>query len=213
MKGIFFDFDGTLVQSLESMFHIYSLFLSRRNIQASTVEFEKLNGPPLTEVVRCLKDWHHLPESNQSLLAEYNLLIDEMYINSPPSIGMVELIHEAVKHSCRLVIVTSNKRSRVEAWLDINDMKDTFDLIVDGEDVNIGKPHPDPYLLALKKSRLYPRDVVAVEDSIQGATSSFQAGIMTYLLTDVPSCQQEKKGDFKYVCSLAELKVSLFGDS
>ena len=123
------------------------------------------------------------------------------------------MLFRSVKHSCRLVIVTSNKRSRVEAWLDINDMKDTFDLIVDGEDVNIGKPHPDPYLLALKKSRLYPRDVVAVEDSIQGATSSLQAGIMTYLLTDVPSCQQEKKGDFKYVCSLAELKVSLFGDS
>ena len=68
MKGIFFDFDGTLVQSLESMFHVYSLFLSRRGEQASKIEFEKLNGPPLIEIVRCLKEWRNLPESNQSML-------------------------------------------------------------------------------------------------------------------------------------------------
>lgn len=213
MKGIFFDFDGTLVQSLESMFNIYSLFLSRRNIQASIIEFEKLNGPPLIEVVRCLKEWHHLPESNQSLLAEYNLLIDEVYINSPPSVGGVNLIHEAVKHSYHLVIVTSNKRSRVEAWLDFNDLQDSFDLIVDGDDVNIGKPHPEPYLIALKKSRLCPSDVVAVEDSIQGATSALQAGLITYLLTDTLDLQQETKDGFKYIRSLSELTVSLFGDS
>ncbi|MGL5143632.1 MAG: HAD hydrolase-like protein, partial [Acinetobacter junii] len=72
MKGIFFDFDGTLVQNLESMFHVYSLFLSRRGEPASKIEFEKLNGPPLIEVVRCLKEWRNLPESNQLLLAEYN---------------------------------------------------------------------------------------------------------------------------------------------
>lgn len=211
MKGIFFDFDGTLVQSLESMFHVYSLFLSRRGEQASKLEFEKLNGPPLIEVVRCLKEWRNLPESNQSLLAEYNDLIDESYINSPPSAGAIKLIHEAVKHSYRLVIVTSNKRSRVEAWLALNGLKDTFYLIIDGEDVRNGKPHPEPYLLALKKSRLSPGNVVAVEDSIQGATSALQAGLVTYLLTDTLDIPQEKN-DFKCIRSLSDLTISLFSE-
>lgn len=211
MKGIFFDFDGTLVQSLESMFHVYSLFLSRRGEQASQIEFEKLNGPPLIEVVRCLKEWHNLPESNQSLLAEYNDLIDESYINSPPSVGAIKLIHEAVKHSYRLVIVTSNKRSRVEEWLALNGLKDTFYLIIDGEDVRNGKPHPEPYLLALKKSRLSPGNVVAVEDSIQGATSALQAGLVTYLLTETLDIPQEKN-DFKCIRSLSDLIISLFSE-
>ena len=211
MKGIFFDFDGTLVQSLESMFHVYSLFLSRRGEPASKIEFEKLNGPPLIEVVRCLKEWRNLPESNQLLLAEYNDLIDESYINSPPSVGAIKLIHEAVKHSYRLVIVTSNKRSRVEAWLALNGLTDTFYLIIDGEDVRNGKPHPEPYLLALKKSRLCPSNVVAVEDSIQGATSALQAGLVTYLLTDTLDIPQEKN-DFKYIRSLSDLTISLFSE-
>lgn len=211
MKGIFFDFDGTLVQSLESMFHVYSLFLSRRGEQASKIEFEKLNGPPLIEVVRCLKEWRNLPESNQSLLAEYNDLIDESYINSPPSAGAIKLIHEAVKHSYRLVIVTSNKRSRVEAWLALNGLKDTFYLIIDGEDVRNGKPHPEPYLLALEKSRLCAGNVTAVEDSIQGATSALQAGLVTYLLTETPDIQKEKN-DFKCIRSLSDLTISLFSE-
>ncbi|WP_197077980.1 HAD family hydrolase [Aeromonas sp. L_1B5_3] len=209
MKGIFFDFDGTLVQSLESMFHVYSLFLSRRGELASKIEFEKLNGPPLIEIVRCLKEWLNLPESNQSLLAEYNDLIDESYLNSPPSVGAIKLIHEAVKHSYRLVIVTSNKRSRVEAWLALNGLKDTFYLIIDGEDVRNGKPHPEPYLLALEKSRLCAGNVIAVEDSIPGATSALQAGLVTYLLTETPDIPQEKN-DFKCIRSLSDLTTLLF---
>ncbi|QWL62492.1 HAD-IA family hydrolase [Aeromonas jandaei] len=211
MKGIFFDFDGTLVQSLESMFHVYYLFLSRRGEQASKIEFEKLNGPPLIEVVRCLKEWRNLPESNQSLLAEYNDLIDESYLNSPPSAGAIKLIHEAVKHSYRLVIVTSNKRSRVEAWLALNGLKDTFYLIIDGEDVRNGKPHPEPYLLALEKSRLCAGNVIAVEDSIQGATSALQAGLVTYLLTETLDIPQEKN-DLKCIRSLSDLTISLFSN-
>jgi len=47
---------------------------------------------------------------------------------------------------------------------------------VTGDRVTRGKPHPDPYLLAVAELGLTPSQCLAVEDSSTGATSAEAAG-------------------------------------
>jgi HAD superfamily hydrolase (TIGR01509 family) len=52
----------------------------------------------------------------------------------------------------------------------------SFDTVVVGDDVERGKPHPDPYLLAADRLGVDPRDCLAVEDSPTGVASALAAG-------------------------------------
>ncbi|WP_338089545.1 HAD family phosphatase [Nocardioides lijunqiniae] len=58
----------------------------------------------------------------------------------------------------------------------------TFDVIVTGDQVTQGKPHPEPYLTAAASLGLAPEDCVAVEDSTTGTTSAVSAGCQVLVI-------------------------------
>ncbi len=51
--------------------------------------------------------------------------------------------------------------------------------MVCGEDVQNGKPDPEPYLTALKRSGFQAEEAIAIEDSAQGTAAAVAAGIET----------------------------------
>ena len=60
-----------------------------------------------------------------------------------------------------------------------------FDLIVSGEDVTHGKPHPEPYLMGAAGLGLAPDECIAIEDSEPGARSAAAAGAQTIVVPSV----------------------------
>jgi HAD superfamily hydrolase (TIGR01509 family) len=64
-----------------------------------------------------------------------------------------------------------------------------FDVSVVGDDVEHGKPHPDPYLLAAERLGVDIRKCVAIEDSPTGVASALAAGAIVLAVphhVDVP---------------------------
>jgi beta-phosphoglucomutase-like phosphatase (HAD superfamily) len=53
---------------------------------------------------------------------------------------------------------------------------DLFDVIVAGDEVTNGKPHPEPYLTAADRLSVDPRQCVVVEDSNTGVQAGTAAG-------------------------------------
>jgi beta-phosphoglucomutase-like phosphatase (HAD superfamily) len=52
----------------------------------------------------------------------------------------------------------------------------TFTAVITGDEVQHGKPHPEPYLTAAAELGVAPEDCLAIEDSNTGATSAVAAG-------------------------------------
>lgn len=181
-RGILLDLDGTLADSLTVMRFAYRMFLNDLQRQPSDAEFDSLNGPPLSEVIRRLKISHSIHEDEDLLLSKYFELIDSAYSKVKPSLGATDLLKKAREHDCVVGIVTSNTRSRTQAWLENVSLSDMIDFIVSGDEVKRGKPHSEPYTAAISNTSYMPRDLVAFEDSPQGATSSISAGLTTYVL-------------------------------
>jgi HAD superfamily hydrolase (TIGR01509 family) len=53
---------------------------------------------------------------------------------------------------------------------------ETFRVVVTGDTIDQGKPHPEPYLTAAAALGVSPADCVAIEDSTTGVTSAETAG-------------------------------------
>lgn len=160
----------------------YAHFLVALNRSPSDAEFESLNGPPLAEVVRRLKRAHGLEAAEDELLARYEDLLDRLYRDVEPNEGAAALLRRAHEGGYLTAVVTSNSRPRVLRWLEITGLAPHVDTMITSEDVRIGKPDPEPYLVALARTRTAASEAAAVEDSRQGAQAALAAGIRTFLL-------------------------------
>jgi len=63
----------------------------------------------------------------------------------------------------------------------------TFDVVVTGDEVSHGKPHPEPYRAAARLLGVSPEDCVAIEDSPTGVRSAVAAGVPTLAVPHVVS--------------------------
>ena len=184
-RAILIDLDGTLADSLAVMRLAYQQFLEGFQVQGTDDEFASLNGPPLHEVVRRLKANHSLAGDTDALTAKYFHIIDQLYDGVSPSPGARELLTKAKEHGCLVCIVTSNSTKRTQGWLTLVGLAQCVDFIVSGDEVKLGKPHPEPYLLASHRVDCPITGIIAVEDSIQGGQSAIAAGLKTYLVTSL----------------------------
>lgn len=81
----------------------------------------------------------------------------------------------------------------------------TFGVVVTGDAVTVGKPHPEPYLTAARLLRVDPRDCLAIEDSNTGATSAAAAGCTVLVVPNhVPVLEADRR---VFTESLADVTV------
>lgn len=183
VQALIFDLDGTLASSLQSMKDSYFNFVLELGGVPSNEEFESLNGPPLSEIVGILKHKHQFASSETSLLATYMQNIEKTYLSNSPTKGAINLLHSAGTLGLKLGLVTSNSRNITTRWLEENHILNLFSTIVTGEDVEKGKPHPDPYLKAIKELSIRANQAVVFEDSEQGYLSATSAGLRTIIVS------------------------------
>jgi len=181
-KAILFDLDGTLADSLSVMKLSYRVFLKQLARVPTDEEFDSLNGPPLQEIINRLKYTHFLNESEDVLLKNYFDIIDQSYFSVKPRYGAISLLQKAKQKNCTIGIVTSNTRKRTQVWLETVSLAHMIDFIVSGDEVKQGKPHSEPYVIASKKTSYKLDQIVAIEDSQQGAQSAIGAGLKTLVI-------------------------------
>jgi beta-phosphoglucomutase-like phosphatase (HAD superfamily) len=71
---------------------------------------------------------------------------------------------------------------------------ETFSVIVTGDQVSNGKPHPEPYETAAAALGVLPRECLAIEDSNTGAKSAEAAGCTVLVVENhVPVLAGERR--------------------
>jgi HAD superfamily hydrolase (TIGR01509 family) len=95
--------------------------------------------------------------------------------------GARELLRELREAGIPCGLVTMSYQRFVAPVLDALP-EGTFDVVVTGDQVEFGKPHPEPYLQAARQLGVRPEDCVAIEDSNTGARSAEAAGCLVLVV-------------------------------
>ncbi|WP_207782213.1 HAD family hydrolase [Phytoactinopolyspora limicola] len=90
--------------------------------------------------------------------------------------GASELLAALRDHGVPCGLVTMSYRVLAEAVV-AQLPAGTFDVMITGDAVTQGKPHPEPYLAAAAELGVAPADCVVIEDSPPGAASGVAAGM------------------------------------
>jgi len=89
--------------------------------------------------------------------------------------GALELLLELRSAGIKTALVTMSMSRMAQKLVDSIEFN-AFDVIVAGDQVSQGKPHPEPYLRAAELLAVDPTHCVALEDSLTGLVSAEAAG-------------------------------------
>jgi len=88
-----------------------------------------------------------------------------------------EEVLRALRGRVRMGVVTSARQQHFEAVHKISGLIHYMDFVLTREDYTQSKPHPEPYLTAMKRHGLSPDGCVVVEDSERGLAAATAAGV------------------------------------
>lgn len=190
-KGIIFDMDGVLVDAMP--FHCKAIQTAAKqevNIDVKQRDVYLLEGMPGEEMVKELlrqkrytgnieeisdgDDNSDKLDSVAHRIHERKKKIFEQINASAPINGAKELISNI---RCKKALVSGAAKQEVDSIISKYFGKDAFDVIVTGEDLEEGKPSPDPFRTALTKMGLKESEAIVVENAPLGVKAANNAGI------------------------------------
>ncbi len=174
---ILIDFDGTLLNSIDSLFNAYCNFLNKYKIQGSKDEFYALNGPSLKEIVVILKQKYSLALEKEVLMDAYLEQINASYKKSNPFDDAQPFLENLAAKNIQAGLVTSGGKDTCTPILTRLNWNNFFDFCIFGDEVKKSKPDPEIYIRAWQKSECMKEEILVIEDSVQGIDSARAAGL------------------------------------
>ena len=168
--------DGTLVDT--EPYWIETEFALAAEYGGTWSEAHAMNlvGSDLLESGRYIREHMPLPlEPEQIVQRLLDGVVGRVQADVPWRPGALELLTALSEAGVRCALVTMSYERFVAPIL-AQLPPETFQVIVTGDQVDFGKPHPEPYLTAAAALGVRPEECVAIEDSNTGAKSAEAAG-------------------------------------
>jgi len=178
--ALLFDIDGTLVDTDRLHLEAFNRTFAPLGHHFDAARFKaELQGFSMTSIMdRFLSS--EPPARRRAIMHEkeatFRALAD---MGLEPMPGLIALLDRADAAGLPLAAVTNAPRANADLLLGSLGIRHRFKAVVLGDELPHGKPHPLPYLEALRALGAKAELSVAFEDSTSGVTSASAAGLIT----------------------------------
>lgn len=176
-KLVIFDWDGTLVDSIESIVTGFREAYSRQSSPCpAPEELKKTIGLPLGTAFERLS-----PELPSATMVEHyrDYWFDPERPTSPWAEGATQILDWLAAQNILSAIATGKSRRGVEHELDLLDARSRFITLRSADDAQ-AKPHPDMLCQILQELNLEPNDALVIGDSPLDLQMARAASVSAY---------------------------------
>lgn len=177
IRAIAFDMDGVLASSEDVYERTGTETLGRRGKPFEDELRHKMMGLPTMIALQTMIDWHDLDIGVEELAVESEQTFWELAADDlQPMPGVHEMFDSIDAAGLPRGVVTSGANNYAERILKIIGVRDRLDFVITADDVRIGKPDPEPYLMAAERHGVEPAEMIVFEDSANGCRAAVAAG-------------------------------------
>ncbi|MDA0376384.1 MAG: HAD family phosphatase [bacterium] len=183
INAIIFDLDGTLVDSESLQYAAYNHAFSEYGYPISHTEWIEWSQNSYS--AKTWIDKRQLPLDPEIIRAAKKKIYDEL-IREKISLkeGAEELI-ENIHGQYPLCLASSSRRESIEACLEKFGLKEKFQSILSGTELEKSKPNPDIYLKAAESIGQSPSQCLVFENSVSGLHAAKSAGMRCIICPDI----------------------------
>lgn len=180
LKAVFFDHDGTLVNSEVEHCRFWQIVMQQQGVDLSTKMYMDLYcGVPGAENAEMLVEQYDLAISSAQLL-QAKEVVTQAYLDQQPYpliSGVRDILDWCQQKKLTLAVVSGAIETRVLSSLNGHQITPYFKFICCADEVAQNKPDPAIYKLALEKSGFQADECLAIEDTNVGVQSVIEAGL------------------------------------
>jgi HAD superfamily hydrolase (TIGR01509 family) len=183
--AVFWDMDGTLVDTEPYWINAEHAVVEEAGGVWSDAYAHELVGNDLMVSARFIRDNSPVELDPVEIVEELlTRVVRQVREHVPWRPGAVELLTALRDQGVPNALVTMSWRSLADAVLAALPVG-AFDAVITGDEVEHGKPHPEPYLAAARALGVELAESVAIEDSPTGVRSAVAAGVPTLAVPHV----------------------------
>ena len=177
-----FDFDGVLVNTMETHFACYSQALEEAGVPIDKAQFYSQAGMTGREQIAYFARQAGKSVDVDAIYRRKGEIFRARKPEARPIESMVDLYKLVRANGHPVAIATGSSRPSVLPVIEQFDL--VPDALVTSEDVQRGKPNPDLFLAAAERLGVQPSRCIVVEDSDVGIESAMRAGMMALRFFD-----------------------------
>lgn len=180
--------DGVITNTMPDHYLAWKKILHLNKIQVTHHDIYSREGQPGEEALKEIYQKYNVPynsEEGRKILSAkeelFKLNAKQRFIS-----GSRTLLKKLYRLDVKLALVTGTARHELHRILPDHLFR-LFAVTVTGNDVQYGKPHPEPFHQAVQKLGVKARDAVVIENAPYGIQSAKAAGLKCFALeTSLP---------------------------
>lgn len=185
IRGVIFDVDGVLLNSMPVWENLGELYLKSRGIQAEKGLGEILFSMSLEEGADYLISHYGLDRNRDQVVKELAGEVNDFYARRVPlKAGVRQYLEEFREKKIPMVIATSGDRTNTQAALRRLHVFSYFQGLFTCSEIGSGKSQPDIYFAAALDMDTDPEETLVFEDAYHAICTAKKAGFHTAAVYD-----------------------------
>ncbi len=174
---LIFDLDGTLIDSNGVWLEVDRTFLARRNVSYTQEYYEGVAHSILQNCAVFTKEYFHLEESCEEIIAEWMELAQGAYHNVPLKPHVRAYLDRCREAGHRMAVFTACVPEHCQAAMARLQLTPYFERVIYAQELGADKKSPEIFRQVAGILGVKPRDCVLFDDSLAACKGAKAAGM------------------------------------
>ena len=196
-KGVIFDLDGVIVDTAKFHYLAWRKLANDLGFDITEAQNEQLKGVSRVRSLEKILAWGDVSLTEDEFMEQMAMKNDNYltYISSMTTSDILPGVKRAIdflkENEVPIALGSASKNAR--SILEKTGLFQSFDVVVDGNDVSKAKPDPEVFLIAASQLGVLPTKCIVFEDSQAGIEAANIAGMVSIGIGDKKVL---KEGDY-----------------
>ena len=197
-KGIIFDMDGTIVDSLPYHYKAWKIFFRENKVENFSEKLKEYKGGGTLDLMTAVYGDKYSRNELKIMTDDKEIIFRQIYKNNVEPIKGFMKMFEFIKSKKIFVGLASNAiRKNVKMILNELKIYEEFDSIICGDEVKKGKPNPEMFDETVNRFKLKKKECLIFEDSVEGVSAAVNSKVDVIGITSSTSREVLRDGGCK----------------